>query len=157
MICLNDEGGEVCGQTFDRKSVGDARRASASLMFDQYKQDQTVGIQYAEANGERMAGLRVWDRPDWSIKPLMEMSERAAKAPDEAGRDRIREEMRAYAKANGGAGAERLFVGKASEEAVVKLADKDGRPRMLLKVGATGEPSIEFLDAAGTVVKRITQ
>src|SRR3546814_12096925 len=78
-----------------------------------------------------MAGLRVWDRPDCSIKPLMEMSERAAKAPDEAGRDRIREEMRAYAKANGGAGAERLFVGKASEEAVVKLADKDGRTRML--------------------------
>src|SRR3546814_13033014 len=88
MICLNDEGGEVCGQTFDSKSVGDARRASASLMFDQYKQDQTVGIQYAEANGERMAGLRVWDRPDWSIKPLMEMSERAAKAPDERSEER---------------------------------------------------------------------
>src|SRR3546814_4078726 len=74
MLFFNDEGDEVGGLTFDSKSVGDARRASASLMFDQYKQDQTVGIQYAEANGERMAGLRVWDRPDWSIKPLMEMS-----------------------------------------------------------------------------------
>ena len=52
---------------------GDNRRARGSLMFDQYTPDQTVGIQYSEANGRRMAGLRVWDRPDWSIKPLMEM------------------------------------------------------------------------------------
>src|SRR3546814_14567844 len=113
-------------------------------MFDQYKQDQTVGIQYAEANGERMAGLRVWDRPDCSIKPLMEMSERAAKAPDEAGRDRIREEMRAYAKANGGAGAERLFVGKASDEAGTGRGSGRGR----------GGTEVEIAGVAVTLKKK---
>src|SRR3546814_12848643 len=94
MLFFNDEGDEVGGLTFASKSVGDARRASASLMFDQYKLAQTVGIQYAEANGERMAGFRVWDRPEWLINPLMEMSERAAKAPEQPGRERNREEQR---------------------------------------------------------------
>ncbi|KQZ76487.1 hypothetical protein ASE06_07250 [Sphingopyxis sp. Root214] len=157
MLFFNDEGDEVGGLTFGSKTVGDNRRANGSLMFDQYKQDQTVGIQYSEANGKRTAGLRVWDRPEWSIKPLMEMSARAAAAPDAAEKNRIREEMRAYAMANGGAGAERLFAGKASEEAIVRLADKDGNARLLLKVDADGAPSIEFLDAAGKVVKHITQ
>jgi len=157
MLFFNDEGDEVGGLTFGSKTVGENRRASGSLMFDQYKQDQTVGIQYSEADGKRTAGLRVWDRPDWSIKPLMEMSARAAAASDEAGRVRIRDEMRAYAMANGGAGAERVFAGKTTDDAIVRLADKSGRPRLLLKVGADGEPSIEFLDKAGRVVKRITQ
>lgn len=156
MLFFNDEGDEVCGLTFGSKTVGDNRRASGSLMFDQYKQDQTVGLQYSEANGNRTAGLRVWDRPDWSIKPLMEMSARAA-ASDEAGKARIREEMRAYAMANGGAGAERVFAGKTTDDAIVRLADKSGKPRLLLKVGADGEPSIEFLDTSGKIVKRITQ
>ncbi|MBO9695769.1 MAG: hypothetical protein J7499_06195 [Sphingopyxis sp.] len=156
MLFFNDEGDEVGGLTFGSKTVGDDRRASGSLMFDQYKQDQTVGIQYSEANGNRTAGLRVWDRPDWSIKPLMEMSARAA-ASDEAGKTRIREEMRAYAMANGGAGAERVFAGKATDDAIVRLADKNGKPRLLLRVGADGAPSIEFLDTAGKVVRRITQ
>ncbi|MBB6426968.1 hypothetical protein [Sphingopyxis sp. JAI128] len=157
MLFFNDEGDEVGGLTFGSKTVGENRRASGSLMFDQYKQDQTVGIQYSEADGKRTAGLRVWDRPDWSIKPLMEMSARAAAASDEVGRTRIRDEMRAYAMANGGAGAERVFAGKTTDDAIVRLADKSGRPRLLLKVGADGEPSIEFLDTAGRVVKRITQ
>lgn len=157
MLFFNDEGDEVGGLTFGSKAAGGDRRASGSLMFDQYKQDQTVGIQYNEANGKRTAGLRVWDRPDWSIKPLMEMSAEAAAAPDEAGKNRIREEMRAYAMANGGAGAERFFAGKALENTIVRLADKSGKPRLLLKVDAKGEPSIEFLDDTGKVVKRITQ
>ena len=157
MLFINDEGDEVGGLTFGSNTVGDNRRASGSLMFDQYKQDQTVGIQYSEADGRRMAGLRVWDRPDWSIKPLMEMSARAAAASDEAKKNRIREEMRAYAMANGGGGAERFFAGKTLEETVVRLADKDGKARLLLKVGTDGTPSIEFLDPAGKVVKRISQ
>lgn len=157
MLFFNDEGDEVGGLTFGSKTVGDDRRASGSLMFDQYKQDQTVGLQYSEANGQRVAGLRVWDRPDWSIKPLMEMSARAATATDDAARNRIREDMRAYAMANGGAGAERVFAGKTSEDAIVRLADRSGKPRLLLKVDANGEPSIDFLDPSGKVVKRITQ
>src|SRR3546814_15107032 len=56
MLFFNDEGDEVGGLTFASNTVGDKRQARGSLMFDPYKQDQTVGIQYREANGKRHAG-----------------------------------------------------------------------------------------------------
>src|SRR3546814_13335608 len=87
----------------------------------------------------------------------MEMSARAAAAPNDAEKVRIREEMRSYAMANGGAGAERFFAGKTSEDAIVKLADKEGKPRLLIKVDANGDPSIEFRADSGQVVQRIKQ
>jgi hypothetical protein len=153
MWFYNDDGDEVGGLTY--RSDASNRSASASLMFDQYKQDQTVGLQYSEGGGQRMAGLRVWDRPDYSIQPLMEMSDRAARAATDAERQRIRGEMQAFAQSQGGVGAERVFAGKTSGDAIVRLADPEGRPRLLLQVGADGTPSIEFLDEAGNVVRRI--
>ena len=34
------------------------RRANAGLMFDQHRQDQTIGISYSESGGRRSAGGR---------------------------------------------------------------------------------------------------
>jgi hypothetical protein len=126
-------------------------------MFDQFRQDQTVGLMYSEANGNRTAGMRVWDRPEYSIEPLMEMSDRAARARSDEERDRIRAEMLSFANAQGGLGAERMFAGKVREDALIRLNDPEGRPRLLLKVGADGMPSIEFLDEEGRTVRRIAE
>jgi len=156
MLFFNDEGDEVGGMSFNSENADGHQAASASMMFDQYKQDQTVGLVYSEVDRRRSAGLRVWDRPDSPIQPLMEMSDRAARAPTDADRQRIRAEMLAYANAHGGVGSERFFAGKQSDDAVVRLADKSGKPRLVMRVGADGMPSIEFLDEAGKVVKRIT-
>lgn len=155
MLFFNDNGDEVGGLTFRSAKEGDGYAASAGLMFDQYKQDQTVGVIYNDQNGRRTAGLRVWDRPNYSIEPLMEYSDRAARAETDAARQAIRKEMLDYAMARGGVGAERFFAGKTLQDAVVRLADKEGRPRLLLKVDEKGEPSVEFLDEKGKVVKRI--
>lgn len=155
MLFFNDDGDEVGGMGFGNRTAGGKTSANASLMFDQYKQDQTVGLVYSETDRKRVAGMRVWDRPDYSIQPLMEMSDRAAREPTEAGKARIREQMMAFAKANGGGGAERFFAGKQLDDAVVKLADKQGRPRLVMRVGADGSPAIEFLGEDGKVTKRI--
>ena len=40
-------------------------------MFDQFKQDQTVGISYNESNGQRSAGLQVWDRSEQPLSDLI--------------------------------------------------------------------------------------
>lgn len=157
MLFFNDEGDEVGGMSFGSAKTEDGHRANAGLMFDQYKQDQTVGIRYSESNGERMAGLQVWDRPDYSIKPLMEMSDRAAKAETPEGKEAIRKEMIDFAMARGGVGAERMFVGKRLDNSVIELADAEGRPRLVLKVGADGHPSVEFLDEEGAVTRKITE
>src|SRR3546814_21092770 len=99
MLFFNDEGDEVDGLTFASNTVGDKRQARGSLMFDQYKQDQTVGIQYSEANVKRTAVLRVWALPDWSLTPLMEMSASAAAAPTASAHVRIPQEMPIYSMA----------------------------------------------------------
>ncbi|MDH5822278.1 hypothetical protein QFW77_04645 [Luteimonas sp. RD2P54] len=156
MLFFNDEGDESGGMSFSSAREDGAYAASAGLFFDQYKQDQTVGVVYNDQDGRRVAGLRVWDRPDYSIGPLMEMSDRAARAESHAAREAIREEMMDYAMARGGAGAERLFAGKALEDAVLRLADPQGRPRLQLTVDGAGEPRVDFLAEDGTVLRSIT-
>lgn len=64
MLFFHDEGDEVGGLTYTGTVAGGRGRANAGLMFDQLKQDQTIGISYSESNGQRSAGFQVWDRSD---------------------------------------------------------------------------------------------
>ena len=50
----------------------------------------------------------------------------------------------------------RVFAGKnADRSAAVVLADPAGKPRLTLRVDASGNPAIEFLDGDGRVVKHL--
>src|SRR5262245_22894285 len=60
MLFFNDEGDEVGGLTYTGTVANGRGRANAGIMFDQLKQDQTVGITYNECNGQRSDGLQVW-------------------------------------------------------------------------------------------------
>src|SRR5262245_60619548 len=60
MLFFNDEGDEVGGLTYTGTVANGRGRANAGLMFDQIKQDQTIGITYNECNGQRSDGLQVW-------------------------------------------------------------------------------------------------
>ena len=64
LLFFNEEGDEVGGLTFTGREVNGVRRADAGLMFDQFKQDQTIGFSYTEGGGRRTAGFQVWDRSD---------------------------------------------------------------------------------------------
>jgi hypothetical protein len=152
LIFFNDEGDEVGGLTVTGQAREGQRRASALLAFDQLKQDQTVAISYSEANGQRSAGLQVWDRSD---KPLSELIAKlnAANAIKDAAQ---KEEAITAARASAPPGPRRVFVGKNNERAAtVSLADASGKPRLTLTVEADGAARIEFLDEAGKVTQRI--
>src|SRR5688500_7462001 len=114
-LFFNQQGDEVGGMTFDADKDGDKWRAGASRTFDQYQQDQTIGLMYSEQDGKRAAGLRVWDRPNASMLPAIELSDRAAKATSDAEREKIRAEMMELAKTWGPQG-ERLFAGKVLDD-----------------------------------------
>ncbi|HEY6924805.1 MAG TPA: hypothetical protein VI653_15125 [Steroidobacteraceae bacterium] len=153
-LFFNDDGDEVGGMTFGNRRKGTENEASSSLLFDQYKQDQTVGIMYNEQDGKRRAGLRVWDRPDQSLFPAVELSDALARARTDDERNAIRAKMDALVKSWGPHPvAERFFAGKALDDAVVKLADKQGRPRLVLKVDGAGAASIDVLDEDGKVTR----
>ena len=51
----------------------------------------------------------------------------------------------------------RVWVGRTGNgDAMLSLMDADGRRRVVLKVTAAGQSSLEFLDAAGHVIKRMS-
>jgi hypothetical protein len=153
LLFFNDEGDEVGGLTFTGHLQNGERRAQAELMFDQFKQDQTVGINYSEGNGQRSAGLQVWDRSDKPLSDLIRAVNSANALTDAAARDRALEEARALAEP----GPRRVFVGKnVDQSAAVSLADANGKPRLTLRVDAEGAARIEFLDAEGKVVRELS-
>ena len=154
-LFFNEEGDEVGGLTFTGREVNGAAQANAGLMFDQFKQDQTIGFSYSEGNGRRSAGFQVWDRSDTvRLSELIEKLNAANRIEDRAERDKAIAAIRAAAPP----APRRIFVGKnADRAATVSLADANGKPRLTLTVDATGNPRIEFLDEAGKVITRVPQ
>ena len=155
MLFFNDEGDEVGGLTYTGTVTNGRGRANAGIMFDQLKQDQTVGISYNESNGQRSAGFQVWDRSDTvRLSELITKLNAANKIPAGPERDKAIADIRSTAPA----GPRRVFVGKATDKsATIVLADAAGKPRLTLTVDATGNPRIEFLDDAGKVIARIPE
>ena len=87
MIFFNDEGDEVGGLTYTGREVNGTRQADARLMFDQLKQDQTIGFSYGEGDGRRTAGFQVWDRADSHLSDLLVKLSAANKIADKTERD----------------------------------------------------------------------
>ena len=152
MLFFNDEGDEVGGLTYSGREQNGTRRADSGLMFDQLKQDQTIGFTYSEGNGRRTAGFQVWDRPDSHLSELIDKINAANKIEDRTAREAELTRIRASAPP----APRRVFVGKnADKAATVSLADANGKPRLALTVDAAGNPRIEFLDENGKVTDRI--
>ena len=154
MLFFNDQGDEVGGLTYTGSAREGRRQANAGIMFDQLKQDQTIGFSYSESNGRRSAGLQVWDRSDAPLSDLIVKLNAANRIQDEAERAKAVAAIRADAPP----GPRRVFVGKnADRTALVSLSDAEGRPRLTIAVDAAGNPRIEFLDEAGKVVGRLPE
>ena len=149
---FNDIGDEVGGLIFTGRLNNGMPSATGSLTFDQFKQDQTVALQYVDQNGRRRAGLEVVDRPATSLVTLAELVQKrtaAANAEERAGVDR-------QIAALGPAGAQRMFAGRDFEgRATVVLSDDQGRARLRLSVGQDGIPRIQLLNADGTTAREI--
>jgi hypothetical protein len=153
LLFFNDVGDEVGGLTFAGREEKGQVTAGAGLMFDQWKQDQTIGIQYNESQGQRSVGLQVWDRSETQrLSELIERLNTANAIQDVEARTAAIEAARATAQP----GHQRVFVGKDRGRAsVVNLLDASGKPRLVLRVEADGDASIEFLDADGKVTSRL--
>ena len=154
LLFFNEEGDEVGGLTYTGREVNGRGRANGGIMFDQFKQDQTIGISYSESEGRRTAGLQVWDPPDTRLSELIEKLNAANRITDAAEKAKALAAIRASAPP----APRRLFAGKLPDKsATVVLSDGAGKPRLTMTVDAEGNPRIEFLDAEGKVVSRLPQ
>jgi Sigma-70 region 2 len=160
LLFYNDEGDECGGLIYGgqrRAGTATGYGAGASLLFDQYKQDQTVGLQYHDSDGERSAGRFV---SDWDPAPTLPRLEAIARweairgMPAGPERERGLDELRA----GGFFPARRVFVGRERDgAAVVRLCDPQGRVRLRLRVDAAGSPRLELLDEAGGVTHSLPE
>lgn len=154
ILFFNEKGDECGGLGFDGNVRDGKANASALLAFDRFRQDQTVGIQYGENNGQYYAGLRVWDRPETSLGPVIERLNAIEKMTEGPEKTAAMQKLREIA----GGAAERVMVGRDREQsAVVRLSDTKGRPRLKVFVDAAGSPHIEFFDENGKVTYTLPQ
>jgi hypothetical protein len=151
IIFFNDKGDECGGLAFSGGGEGNDINAGAALLFDQFNQDQTVGIMYNQAGAKRSAGLHVWDRPDIPVSTLIDKMD-AIKAMKDG------PEKQAELDKMGELGARRVFVGKNQDGAAgMTIADRRGKTRIKLTVDDSNTARLQFLDEAGKVVYTLPQ
>lgn len=160
MIFFNDNGDECGGMTWQSHEEDGDISAGSGLMFDQYNQDQTVGIRYSQRNEKRTSGLMVWERPilDQEGLDFLKKLSDIELMPDSPEKTAALKDFREQALKRGISGALRIFVGRDTEnEAAVKINDTNGKTRIILSVDGSNEPSLEFLDEEGNVFYRIPE
>jgi hypothetical protein len=147
VLFFNDEGTENGGLVFGGKKVNGSVTNFGHLSFDQYEQDQVINLEQVEEAGKRSGGLTIADYPDAALDFGLEgRLAKMSPAERQAEIERLR--------AAGALGHPRLFVGKSeARDAVLALKDGEGRVRLRMRVTLAGDASIEFLDAAGKVVR----
>jgi hypothetical protein len=159
-IFFDGKGDEVGGMLFTTGTGGD-RTASRQLSLDGYKQDQTVVLAHHQNARGASSGLHVSDRPvDRTLfDALAELGLRPG-----ATRQELQAAMMALPAEERGPrlgelfGVQRLFVGSNfADDAVLRLNDGAGRPRIIIAVPKDGEPYIRVLDPAGSVVLQLPQ
>src|SRR5256885_985821 len=127
LIFFNDEGDEDGGMTWSGRTEDGVAHADAGLSFDQYKQDETVTLRYAQTGTDRRAGLTVADRPDASLGVAARLND--AKTDDE--RAKVRQEL----VDSGAIGSRPRMVAGEDQTGVAKVAlsDAAGKTRPLLR------------------------
>lgn len=150
MIFFNERGDEVGGLTYNGQKVGDSYRAGGGIMFDQFQQDQVVGLQYSDNGTRRSAGLNIWDRsPEVALGDVIDKLEARSRATG-AARDSIDRVIRAIPGMD--KSAHRVFLGSDNRVATLLLRDPQGRPRIRMYVDSASVARLEFLNETGQVV-----
>lgn len=145
----NDDGDEAGGMIFDSERKPDGSyEAHGGLTIDQYQQDQVIGLQYGDNNGQRRAGLIIWDRPTMSLQEQIERIAAARKMKDGPEKQAALAALRSPG---------RVYVGRSRDDgaSAVHLFDAAGKLRLKMEVSADGVPRLDFLGADGNVIQSL--
>ncbi|MFB5192713.1 hypothetical protein [Alicyclobacillus fastidiosus] len=144
-LAFYNEDGDECGGLI----YGNKR---AVLAFDQYKQDEILGLSYHERDGKRQYGLYLEERSNTPMKEMLSIVMPVMQMEDGSEKKEALEELRKQ----GFLGVPRLSIERKFEgEVSVELADSKGQPRLRMKVDTDDNPRIEFLNSCGEVVYKL--
>lgn len=152
MLFMNDEGTENGGLMFggERDAKGELH-SSGHLSFDAYEQDQTMSLDSYQDGKQHYTAYKINDNAgDTLFTPEVIDAYAAVKGmPDGAAKQKA---WAAVMKKYPLRLPERAALVRGEDNsAMLRLRDPDGHVRILLRVGADGTPSMQFLDAAGKV------
>ena len=148
MIFYNDEGSENGGLIFGgEKGKDGAKRSNGHLSFDAYEQDQTMALESDRDGASRYTKLMFKDYPDYSVLDELQLMASIKDLPQDQQQARIE----AFFGQHGGP-TTRMVLGRNPDNGVqLALNDTQGHPRIVMKVGPDGTPSLQMLDSAGKV------
>ena len=126
------------------------------LSFDRYDQDQMFTIS-AEDDGTNFgSAIRMLELPSWPIQEYLDLVARIQNMPPEQQQAALDEFWKTHPRGN-----TRTVFSSATYPATpgnnynsLQLQDTSGKDRARLQVDGDGNPSLEFLDAAGNVTHR---
>lgn len=153
MLFYNGVGDEVGGLIYDGK-LDDKGKPSGGvhLSMDRFGGDQQLAVHHYESNGHMETGLSVYDRGLHKAYDALYQQYKDAPAGPE------KQALRQKWKEAGGEQTQRLFVGRTrGDSSALILADAAGRPRIMMTVSPSGEPSLAFMDDKGNVTQQLPQ
>jgi len=154
MIFYNDEGTENGRLIWGGSKGKDGKISShGHLSFDNYEQDQVMAIEGNQDEEGKSSFIRIMDQPDYSLESPMQLIEKNRDLPKEQRQAALENLLKSRQQPQ-----PRLLLGrKADRSADLILKDPEGRDRIVLKVGADGTPSLQFLDASGKVLNEMPE
>lgn len=156
MLFNDEEGTENGGLIFGgQKDKGGVPHSFGHLSFDEYQRDQTLVLESSSDGEERTTYYLInEDSTPWAITPEVSAEFQRMKALP-PGPERTAASKALEMKYPGGI-VNRGYFGRAKDKSVrLSLKDQEGRERLVARVDADGTPVLEFLDARGTVVRRV--
>lgn len=168
MLFFNEEGLEAGGLVYRGKEIDGGQNSSAGLMFDGYRQDQTIALQHNEQKTDSSSfyedGLRIMSRPDRADIDT-EYDFYALKYPDQFGDENTPrlspEEIdsidMALARLNKVA-KQRIYLGSKRglrngewfDESGLYVQNKYGKTVIKIFVDQTNRPKISIYDSLGS-------
>lgn len=151
ILFYNQHDDECGGLIYGNGKDGNGNETvSASLTFDQFKQDQVMQMRYVEENEERHYGFSIFDRPSTPLPELIKEYENIQTRDNNTGNQQ--EKLAELFKGN----AERAFMGKNNNgEVTVHLNDQNGNQRIRMVIDEHDVPKLEFLNAQGEVTFKL--
>ncbi|MEM8487658.1 MAG: hypothetical protein AAF564_19055 [Bacteroidota bacterium] len=167
ILYYNNKGDEMGGLITSLQEYDGVDNGGVQLSMDQLNdQGQTVSLMHWMEGEYVRSALRFWDLPTDKPHSLMNTHPRIVpilKKYDTAERDEDFDRIdREYHQALGEEGlwAERIYLGsegEAQRKAMLELKDSKSQPRIRLIVDESDQARIEFLNAAGDVIRTLSE
>ena len=124
-----------------------------SLTWDKVRGDQTIGFRHLEGEtGTYESALMMWQQPDIPSDLMLAKRDSVRAIADEDRRRAAWEKLIDDELVT----RRRLYLGKTRRnETLLEMLDSKGRTRIVMMVGADGQPMLEFWDEEGEAIYHI--